>query len=85
MNMIQKTYNCQIPYWEDGKYKVSAWMAEGSDTVNMRSWDPIRGWSVDYPEQGIFAVWSEKLSDYAKVGIKTMDDLIEYLYWVVKA
>lgn len=87
MNMIQKMYNCEIPnyYGGDRSYKVSAWMAEGSNTVNMRTFDPNTGWSKDYPELGIFAVWSEKLSDYAKAGVKTMDDLIEYLYLVIKA
>ena len=56
----------------------------GSDTVCFRSYDKIFGWSQDYPEQGITAVVVEKLSNYASKGIKTMDDLIDYLFYVVK-
>lgn len=86
--MIQKTYECEIPDITGAgsgysrRYKVSAWMAMGSDTVNLRSWDPLYGWSEDYPEHGITGTWTEKISHYLKSGVKTMDDLVEYLFYV---
>jgi hypothetical protein len=81
MNMIQKTYPCAVPVLGMDvvrEYDVSAWMAEGSNTVNLRLRDGF-GW------YGFMEVQVEKLSDYASKEIKTMDDLIEYLFWVVKA
>jgi hypothetical protein len=85
MNMIQKTFDCARPvsgldYVQE--YQVSAWMAMGSDVVNYRLRDGL-GW---HNYGGLMPeVTSEKLSDYAKVGIRSMDDLIEYLFYVVKA
>lgn len=86
MNMIQKTYECEVPEQYAGSFdrsfKVSAWTAMGSDTVNFRSWDPKGGWDKDYPENGITAVQTERISDYAHMGIRTMDALVEYLFYV---
>jgi hypothetical protein len=81
MNMIQKMYDCAVPVYEGvvREYQVSAWMAMGSDTVNIRLRDDVVGW---YELTGIQV---EKLSDYARAGVKTMDDLIRYLYWVIPA
>jgi hypothetical protein len=88
MNMVHKVYDCVQPMTsavaEDNpvwggyaqEYQVSAWMAMGSDTVNLKLRDGL-GW---YEYVGVV---TEKLSDYAKHGVKTMDDLIQYLYWVV--
>lgn len=85
MNMIQKMYNCAMPVWADeglapgaSEYQVSAWQAMGSDTVNLRLRDD-KGWYEFHPVQ------VEKLSSYAAWGVKSMDDLIEYLFYVVKA
>lgn len=82
MNMIQKTYPCVIPvFMPEGfnntarEYDISAWMAEGSDTVNLRYRDPW-GWGSE--------VMVEKLSWYKSFGVENMDDLVEHLYWVVK-
>lgn len=77
MNMIQKTYLCSVPYSgdRDFPYTVSAWMAEGSDTVNIRMWDKLTGW------YGVIDV--EKLSSYVADGVKTMDDLVKHLFYVV--
>lgn len=85
MNMVQKMYNCVVPvYCIEGldnfvrEYQVSAWMAMGSNTVNLRLRDGL-GW-YEYID-----VQVEKLSDYTKHGVKTMDDLVRYLFWVVPA
>lgn len=81
MNMIQKMYTCLAPEpgnWDspgDKEFQVSAWMAQGSNSVNIRLRDE-KGW---YEYTGII---SEKLSDYYWAGVRTMDDLIEWLYWV---
>lgn len=89
MNMIQRTFNCEIPAQYKGsydrKYKVSAWMAMGSNTVNLRMHDPKYGWQEDMIDIGVPAVIVEKLSDYASAGIRTMDDLVNHLFYVVKA
>ncbi len=87
MNMIHKVYECEVPAeYHDGyfdrQFKVSAWQAMGSDQVNMRTWDKSFGWSKDWPEDGITGVITEKLSDYASRGIRTMDDLINFLFYV---
>jgi hypothetical protein len=89
MNMIQKMYDCVTPDEFAGSgfarpYQVSAWMAMGSDTVNIRTRDGF-GWAEDMIKFGVPAVQVEKLSRYASKGITTMDDLIEYLFYVVKA
>lgn len=83
MNMVQKMYDCVMPvYTGEGldnfvrEYQVSAWSAMGSDTVNLRLRDGL-GWFEYIPVQ------VEKLSDYASHGVKTMDDLIRYMFWVV--
>jgi hypothetical protein len=88
MNMIQKMYNCVLPvesFFSEGmaqEYQVSAWQAMGSDTINYRLRDGF-GW---YSYGGLMPeVTTEKLSMYAGMGIKSMDDLIEYLFYVVKA
>jgi len=88
MNMIQKMYNCGLPvkslFGEDmvQEYQVSAWQAMGSDTINYRLRDGF-GW---YSYGGLMPeVTTEKLSDYAHAGVQTMDDLIAYLFYVVKA
>lgn len=77
--MIQKTYNCVLPgptgYDYVLEYSVSAWMAMCSDTVNIRLRDGF-GWFDYVPVQ------VEKLSAYAKHGVRTMDDLINHLFWV---
>lgn len=77
MNMIQKTYDCVSAMvdtdgeWHMAPFKVSAWHAMGSDTVNLRLHDGS-GW---YPW-----VITEKLSQYICKGVQTMDDLIGWLY-----
>lgn len=83
MRMHHKMYDCVIPvHTSEGlddfvrEYQVSAWTAPGSDTVNMRLRDGL-GWYQYIPVQ------VEKLSDYAMLGIRTMDELIEHLFWVV--
>lgn len=81
MNMIHKMYTCFSPmpgHWDrpsDTEFQVSAWMAQGSDSVNIRLRDE-KGW---YEYTGII---TEKLSDYKSAGVRTMFDLIEHLYWV---
>lgn len=83
MNMIHKTYKCAYPgYKGDVEYVVSAWQAMGSDSVNMTTFTPGVGWDRDYPEHGISRVHTEKLSSYIRRGIKTMDELIGYLFYV---
>jgi hypothetical protein len=91
MNMIQKMYDCVLPLSDafgersvEYRYQVSAWMAMGSNTVNITTRDES-GWARNWPDQDLFAVSVEKLSDYINAGVKTMDDLIEYLFYVVKA
>ena len=81
MNMIQKMYDCVLPVSPGfgdvaTEYQVSAWMAMGSDTVNLRLRDGF-GWYEYIPVQ------VERLSDYAHKGVKTMDDLIKFLFYVV--
>ena len=83
--MIQKMYDCALPVSQGfgfgdvvREYQVSAWMAEGSNTVNYRLRDGL-GW---YEFAGVQV---EKLSDYLSEGVMTMDDLVEYLFYVVKA
>lgn len=84
MNMIHKTYPCAFPLISTDQrlgsvvreYDISAWQAMGSDSVNIRMRD---GWGWGH------MVITEKLSSYVHQGVRTMDDLIEYLYWVVKA
>lgn len=93
MNMVHKVYDCVQPMTsavaEDNpvwggyaqEYQVSAWMAMGSNTVNIRLRDGL-GW---YDQ-----VETHNLNDpvyrwQATVTGKrmSMDDLIQYLYWVV--
>lgn len=77
--MIHKMFKCETELGT--QYEISAWQAMGSDTVNLRSRDEW-GWSQDWPEIGLTGVWSEKLSEYARYGVKTMDQLIDYLFYV---
>lgn len=86
MNMIQKMYNCVVPGHSGEGYQVSAWQAMGSNTVCMRTKDNKYGWSEDMTlDYGVPAVMVEKLSDYAHHGVRTMDDLVDFLFYVVKA
>lgn len=80
MNIIQKTFLCTNPAAlseKTSRFEVSAWQGMGSDTVNIRLRDDFSGW------YNLIDV--EKLSSYAAWGVKSMDDLIEYLFYVVKA
>lgn len=80
MNMIHKKYACSIPYSgdRDFPYTVSAWMAEGSNTVNLTTYDRLFGWNKSV------GVQVEKLSDYVSAGVKTMDDLVKHLFYVIE-
>jgi hypothetical protein len=74
MRMIRKTYTCEVPGTNFGHYKVHAWMAPGAKAVNIRVQDGL----------GFGPVEVHRFDWYRPVG-QTMDDLVEWLYYVVKA
>lgn len=79
--MVQKMYDIAKPVPDTDiarEFQVSAWTAQGSSTINMRLRDGL-GWYE------FIGVWTEDLRDYAKYGIRTMDELVGYLFHVVKA
>ncbi len=80
MNMIQQTFTCTMTInAHDGlpeivqEFRVSAWMAMGSDNVNMRMCDEA-GW--------IAGVETHKLSWYSQDGVRTMEEMVEFLFYV---
>jgi hypothetical protein len=74
MRMIQKSYTCHIPNTSLGEYTVHAWMAPGANAVNMRVED----------KGGFGPVETHKFDYYRPMG-QTIDDMIEWLFYVVKA
>lgn len=76
--MIHKTFNCEIPPFTGGDarferdtYKVHAWGAPGSDLVNVRIQD----------RNGFSDVESHSKRRYK---LKTIDEMVDYLFYVVK-
>lgn len=74
MRMIHKSYQCFIPNTPYGEYTVYAWMAPGAPSVNLRIKDA----------NGFSPVEVHKFDYYRPKG-QTMDELIEWLFYVVKA
>lgn len=76
--MITNTFKCEVPLnaggfgKESDKYKVHAWMAPGSDQVNLR---------VEHHD-GVFSdVETHSQREYRRFGLHNM---VDYLFWVVK-
>lgn len=68
--LIKKSYKCMVDIF--GQYTVHAWHFAGTDTVSYRVED----------RYGFGPVESEKLSRWPEE-IRTMDDIIDALYYVV--
>lgn len=73
MRMIHKSYACHIPN-TSFEYTVHAWMAPGANAVNLRVED----------KGGFGPVETHKFSYHRPLG-QTMDDMIEWLFYVIKA